>query len=107
MYTGLLTQNATVWPPQSPDGHEVPAAPPVAALCRWEDHVERAVDSTGREFVSRAVVYFPDEQDVDSFVLLGTSTLADPIDAGAVRIRSIGRSQSPGGSIVVWKAVCG
>lgn len=107
MYAGLLTQTVTVWPPQSPDGHEVPADSPASLLCRWQDKIERSYDTAGREYVSRAVIYTESMLAVDSFVLRGASELADPIDAGAIRVRSVERSQDPGGGIVVWKMVCG
>jgi len=106
-YPGLLTQTCTVWPPQSPDGHEVPANPPVQHIVRWQDNVTRAYDGQGREYTSRAIVYFSTPPLVDSFVVQGTSALADPVDAGAIRIRTVERSQNPGGGIVVWKATCG
>jgi hypothetical protein len=107
MYGGLLTQTCTVWPPQSPDGHEVPANPPVQKLCRWQDDAQRYQDNQGREFTSRAVIYLNEAPVLDSFALQGASTLADPSDAGAVRIRIVQRSQDPGGGIVVHKAICG
>jgi hypothetical protein len=106
-FPGLLTQTCTVWPPQTPDGHEVPAAPQVLRSCRWQDKVDRAYDGQGREYTSRAIVYFSSQPPVDSFVLQGISALADPVDAGAIRIRTVERSQDPGGGVVVWKATCG
>jgi hypothetical protein len=106
-YPGLLTQTCTVWPPQTPDGHEVPANPPVQHIVRWQDKVARAYDGQGREYTSRAILYFSEPPAVDSFVVQGSSALADPVDAGAIRIRTVERSQSPGGGIVVYKATCG
>jgi hypothetical protein len=92
----------------------VPANPPTQHLVRWQDVSQRAYGARGasyggetREYVCRAIVYFSEPPAIDSFVLQGISTLADPVDAGAYRIRTVERSQNPGGGIVVYKAWCG
>lgn len=106
-YAALLTQTATYWPPESPDGHDVPAGSPAALACRWQDKIERSVDAAGREYVSRAVLYVTDELALDGWVSRSQTTVADPVDANAYRVRQIERSQDPGNGIVVWKVTAG
>ena len=106
-FAALLTQTATTWPPETPDGHDMPAGAPAPFSCRWQDKVERAVDAAGREYVSRAIIYTTDELPVDSWVSRQLTVVADPADAGAYRVRTSERSQDPGNGIVVWKATAG
>jgi len=106
-FAALLTQAMTYWPPESPDGHEVPANPPVSLLCRWQDKVERQYDGAGREYVSRAVLYVTVELAQDGWVLQGTSLIADPTDTQAYRVKTVERSQDPGNGIIVWKVTVG
>lgn len=106
-FAALLTETATWWPPETPDGHDVPAHEPVSLACRWQDKVERHVDAAGREYVSRAVLYVTEELQCDGWVFRGATVLADPVDAGAYRVRTVERSQDPPGGIVVWKVTAG
>lgn len=116
-YLGLLTQAATYWAPESPDGVNVPAAPPVPIVCRWQDKIQRMsggavgsqlrVGDAGRDYISRAILYCSSELQKDGWVLRGTSTFADPVDAGAYRVKDTYRTQDPGNGIVVWKIFLG
>jgi hypothetical protein len=106
-FAALLTQVATYWPPETPDGHDVPAHDPTQILCRWQDKVERQYDGAGREYVSRAILYVTAELQQDGWVVQGASTIADPTDTEAYRIKTVERSQDPGGGIVVWKVTVG
>jgi len=106
-YLGLLTQTVTYWAPETPDGVNVPAAPPIPIVCRWQDKLQRMTDLAGREYVSRAILYCSSELQKDGWVLRGTSTFADPVDAGAYRIRDTYRTQDPANAIVVWKIFLG
>jgi hypothetical protein len=106
-YAGLLTQQATYWAPQTPDGVDVPAGNPVAFVCRWQDKQERRTDSAGREYISRAIIYTTSELQKDGWVYRGTTTIADPVDEGAFRVRDTYRTQDPGGGLVVWKIFAG
>jgi len=106
-YFGLLTQQCTYWPVESPDGVNQPAGLPVPLLCRWQDKLERMIDAAGREYVCRAVLYCPEALMLDGWIARGTYTFADPVDAGAFRVRTCERSQDPANSIVVWKVGAG
>lgn len=106
-FAGLLTQSCTYWAPESPDGIDLPASPPVAFTCRWQDKLQRMTDAAGREYVSRAIIYTETELQKDGWVLRGTSTIADPVDVGAYRVRDTYRTQDPAGGIIVWKTFLG
>lgn len=106
-FSGMLTQRCTYWPPETPDGSEVPPGPPEALLCRWQDKIQRMTDGAGREYVSRAILYTENELVIDGWVYRGETEIADPVDVGAYRIRDTYRTQTPGGDIVVWKIFVG
>lgn len=107
MYDALLTEMCTFWPVESPDGTGQPAGAPVVLRCRWQDKLERTIDAAGREYVCRAVLYCTGNLMLDGWIARGTYTTADPVDAGAFRVRSCERSQDPGGGCVVWKVGAG
>ena len=107
MFASLLQSNVTYCPPETPDGTDVPAGAPVAIVCRWQGKVERRFDAVGREYVSIAIIYTTAELQKDGWLFRGTTTLADPVDAGAFRIRDVYRTQDPGGGLVVWKIYAG
>lgn len=85
-------QTATLWSLQARDGWTGAKtyAPPVWFLCGHIEEDARVTDSKGQEFVSRARFFtsLPGVKQGDR-VLLGASTLADPLAAGASEVRAI------------------
>jgi len=114
----LQTETAVYWAPSTPDGfgHRT-FLTPVEVMCRWQDRVERAVDDEGQQFVSRATVYPRTTLLLNGWVYRGTlveltteygSVPANPQNVvGAFRVRTRGRSQNPGGGVVVLKNLIG
>lgn len=69
--TRMRKQTATYWS-TTPDGYGgVEFSAPVAIECRWEDKQERFVDETGRETVSRSIVYVDRDLEVGGYLALG------------------------------------
>lgn len=88
------TATATLWPLLGRDDWTgaLSFGPPVAFACDYSAKAERATDDLGVEFVTRQVVY-TERADIKrgDRVLIGTSTLADPIAAGAHEVRAVQR----------------
>jgi len=104
-YQSLKTEDATYWASGTPDGYGgFTYASPVALKVRWQDQQERLVDSDGKEFVSRAIIYTDSKLDKNGWIYRGTSAAATPA-ADSYVIRTTQRSQNPSGSIVVHKVV--
>jgi len=108
-YRKLLTQPAVYWPPGQPDGFgQTVPGDAVQILVRWQDEQERAVDSTGVEFVSFATVYSTQKLALDGWLWLGKLADAEYPSAprkqvGARQVRVAERSQSPRNRIAVYK----
>jgi len=114
----LQTETLVYWSPGTPDGFgHMSFGTPVEILSRYQDRVERAVDDTGQEFVSRATIYPASTLALNGWVYRGTlaeltaeygSVPANPQNVvGAYRIRTQQRSQNPSGGIVVRKNLLG
>jgi hypothetical protein len=108
-YTSLLQSTATYWAPATPDGFGgITYASPTTFLCRWQDVTDNFQDTEGEEFISDAIVYTTSELADNGWLYLGTSAQGDPQDqAGAHRIRRREKTQTPNGSIVVYKNILG
>jgi len=108
-FNSLLTETATLWVPSSNDGYgNLSYSTPSQILVRWQDVVDNFQDEQGEEFISDAVVYSSTPLVQNSFLYRGTSTEANPQDQeGAYRLRRNQRSQTPNGSIVVYKNILG
>ena len=77
--TRNLRQVATLWTSSGLDGYGNPTwAAPVAIKVRWEERIERTLDSSGNEILSKAYVYMAQKYDVGSYLYLGTSVAAAP-----------------------------
>jgi len=108
-YTSLLTQTVTYWAPISNDGYgDLTYEAPTQLLARWQDTVDTFQDTAGEEFISDATVYTTTELEENGWLYLGTSAESNPQDQDkAFRIRRRNMSQTPNGSIVVYKNICG
>ena len=89
------TANATHWPQRSRAGWggALQFDAPVPFKCDYSVATRRMRDSRGDEFTSNLVL-FTERSTIreGDRVLLGTSTAADPITAGAVEVRSVVRA---------------
>lgn len=88
------TSRATHWPKLSRDdwtGAVVYGAP-VAFACDYSAEAKRLTDEDGVEFTTRQVLH-TERATVQrgDMVLIGTSTVASPITAGAFEVRSVTR----------------
>jgi len=88
------TATATLWAQRSRDDFSgaLTFDAPVTFACDYSSRAQRAVDSTGVEFTSQLTIY-TERSDIrqGDRVMLGTSTETDPIAAGAVEVRTVGR----------------
>lgn len=90
-YTGT----ATHWPQRSRAGWSGALAfdDPVPFKCDYSVTTRRMRDAKGDEFTSNLVIYTERSSiQPGDRVLIGTSTAADPIAAGAVEVRSVTRA---------------
>jgi len=77
--TRNLLQTATLWTRDSVDSYGDPTfSAPVSILVRWEQKTELFVNVRGEEKRSNSVVFLDRDVAVGDFLLLGTSTAADP-----------------------------
>lgn len=89
------TATATLWPFLGKDDwtHVEQFGPPVQFLCDYSAKAERRTDGKGVEFVTRQLIYTEragiKQQDR---VLIGVSSQASPIAAGALEVRAINRN---------------
>lgn len=89
------TATATIWPFLGRDDwtRVEQFGPPVQFLCDYAAKAERRIDGKGVEFVTRQLIYTEragiKQQDR---VLIGASTEANPITAGALEVRAINRN---------------
>lgn len=85
---------ATLWALQSRAGWSgaLQFAAPVAIACDYTSDSKRMTDDAGQEFVSNLVLY-TERAGIKQGdrVLIGASTAADPIAAGAVEVRRVMR----------------
>lgn len=89
------TARATLWPLLGVDGWDAQPTfgAPVSFLCDYTSKTETRRDAKGREFVSRLRL-FTERADIKpgDRVLLGSSTAANPIQAGALEVMDVGRN---------------
>lgn len=89
------TAAATHWPQASRAawGGALGFGAPVRFLCDYSVTTRRMRDAKGDEFTSNLVIYTERSSiQPGDRVLIGTSTAADPIAAGAVEVRSVVRA---------------
>lgn len=88
------TSTATHWPLIGRDdwtGALVYGAP-VAFACDYKAESKRMTDASGVEFVSSQTLYTERASiKAGDRVLIGSSSIADPVAAGAVEVRSVTR----------------
>ena len=83
---------------------QVTRPPPKQIKGRWEQRGELFIDDEGKQVVSAAVVYVKEVYAVGDYVLLGTSSAADPSALGeAFIIRSVSRTPSLDGRSEIIK----
>ncbi len=75
-----LRQTATYWAPTNMrDAYgKITYAAPVQLRVRWEDRVELFRDKHGNDTHCKSKVYLSEKLHIDGYLLLGTSTAADP-----------------------------
>lgn len=72
-------QTCTYWAPGERDIHgKMTYMAPVQKACRWEEISLTFQDKRGEEHQSKSRVFMEDDVDVDGYVMLGTSSEADP-----------------------------
>lgn len=108
-YSSLLTQVCTYWSPSTPDGFGgISYNTPTAILVRWQEATDLFNDTDGEEFISDAIVYTTTELEENGWLYEGTSVQSNPQNqAGAYRIRRTAKTQTPNGSIIVYKYILG
>lgn len=88
------TARATLWPRLSRDDWSgvVVFGPPEGFDCDYSADAVRMTDDKGIEFTSRQVIY-TERADIKQgdMVLIGESAVTDPVAAGAVEVRLVGR----------------
>lgn len=106
--TKNFRQTATVWT-TIPDGFGgYTFAPPELIKCRWEDKAELYYGRvSGKEEVSRAIVYVPKDLEVGDWIALGDFLdTADPVSVkGALPIRDFSSVPDLRNLVRVRKAV--
>lgn len=104
------TSKATHWSLLSRsdwDGARTWAAP-VVFSCDYSAESAKAVDDTGVEFVTRQTIY-TERAGIKrgDMVLIGESTNADPVAAGAIEVRAVTRyADTFGGKAEDVKVLC-
>lgn len=88
------TATATLWPLLGRDDWTGATlyGTPQAVACDYSAKAEHRTDSRGLEFVTRQVVY-TERADIKpgDMLMIGTSTEADPLVAGASEVRAVQR----------------
>lgn len=89
-----MKQLATYWPPAANDGFgSTGHGAPESLMVRWQDKAELFQDAEGQEVTSSAVVYSPEPLELEGYLFLGSSVVADPRNVkGAKKIRQKGSS---------------
>ena len=87
-----FTATATLWALRSRDGWSGVQAfdAPVAVACDYQAEAKTRTDGKGREYTSRLVIY-TERAGIKQGdrILIGTSTAADPMAAGADEVRDV------------------
>lgn len=95
-YTNKLIHTATVWKnPVSDQFGGFTYASPALISCRWEDKAELFIDNTGRETVSKAVIWLDVSDSVeegDMIILGNEKTKSNPYKTEARVIKSINKT---------------
>lgn len=97
-----FTSKATHWPLLSRsdwDGTRT-FGPPVVFACDYSAEATTAMGADGREFVTKQIL-FTERASINrgDFVLIGISTNADPIAAGADEVRAVTRYADTFGNV--------
>jgi len=100
LINGKLNQTATYWAYNGVDSAGDPSfAAPVSISVRWEDVNKVLVDNSGEERQATSEVWADQDMTVESFLLLGTSVVADPTNlSNAYKIESYSKLPSVDGS---------
>lgn len=102
-YNRHFTQQATYWPPGSPDGFGgISYGTPVEIMCRWQSDNALYRDAEGQEFTASSVVYLSEGIEVKGQLAKGHhSTMPD----GAREIRNIYETVTLDGRMTLTKAI--
>lgn len=88
------TKPATLWPLTATDswGGQQSYGPPVPILCDYKVEARRARTASGDEFTTRLVIY-TERAGIKQGdrLLIGSSSAADPVAAGADEVRAVDR----------------
>lgn len=108
--TGMLKQKAVLWLNPVNDGYGGRTFDDPAEIdCRWEDLAQTFVDASGREAVSRAVVYVDRDVAPGAYLMLGEVADLDSDSAGpdsepdAREVRSFSKIPSVSGTLFCRK----
>lgn len=109
-YADNMPHQATYWPAGQNDGEggiAFGSTAPVLLACRWQNTKKLMRDAEGREFVSEAVVYLPQDVELLGQLALGDYTsVLDPAEVdGAYEIRIVNKTSSLDGQSDLVKAV--
>jgi len=100
------THTATYWAVDGVDSAGDPQVEaPTAILVRWEQREEVFRGADGSELRASHVVYLGQDVAVGDFLFLGSSSNADPLAAGGLRVQDFRRIESFGGRDVERRAL--
>lgn len=99
-------QTATYWGPTTINKFgEQTFATPAAISVRWEEKTEMFLDrDTGKELMSKSVVYLKQDVEENGFLYLGTTSLAPSTQEKAFRIKRFDKTPSLKGNKYTRKA---
>jgi len=100
------TQTATYWEPASINKFgEQTFETPALINVRWEEKTEMFLDrDTGKELMSKSVVYMPVDVEENGFLYLGTTALQPSAKDKAFRIKRFDKIPSLKGNKYIRKA---
>jgi len=105
----FMNQTITYWPPPAETGAGPSATfgSPVAMSGRWEDVQEKALDSQGREIMTKSIGYTENDVVNGGWLALGDHTAtASPLDVdGAAEIRAFSKLPDIAAGRFIRKAV--
>lgn len=92
-----MLQTLTYWEPDTgTDRYGKPVwKTPTTRKCRWEDKTQQVQSKKGEEIVSKSRVYMSEDCHIDGYLLLGTSSTADPTNVeDAMEVQAVAKTPS-------------
>ena len=101
----LLDEQITVWTRAATGAYGAPAfSGPIVITGRWENRAERAINTSGREFVSSARAMIDRPVDIGDMVARGSFTETDPTAvAGALTVEISENANLPSRRATVYQ----